>query len=120
MEGLNISKIEELRDMLKAMPEAEKPAKELSKREAVQMLSTEMRELQKRGYTIAQIAEALKGGGLEIASSTLKNYLQGTSARRKKTTAARNRSASQSPNVKQSKSKGNKGRFIPRPDTDDI
>jgi hypothetical protein len=50
-------------------------AKKHSKRAAITLLSREIAELKRRGYTIEQIAEALSGSGLPISTPTLKNYL---------------------------------------------
>ena len=46
-----------------------------SKRAAIAMLSREIAELKRRGYTLEQVAEALSGSGLPITTPTLKNYL---------------------------------------------
>lgn len=50
-------------------------AKKHSKRAAIALLSREIVELKRRGYTLEQIAEALSGSGLPISTPTLKNYL---------------------------------------------
>jgi hypothetical protein len=63
---------------LRDMPAIEKPTQELSKQAAVAVLAREITSLRKRGYTLMQIAEALRGEGLDIATPTLKNYLQRT------------------------------------------
>lgn len=63
---------------LRDMPAVEKPKQELSKQAAVAVLVREITSLRKRGYTLVQIAEALRGEGLDIATPTLKNYLQRT------------------------------------------
>jgi hypothetical protein len=69
---------------LRGMPAAAKPKQEYTKQAAVGMLTKEINALQKRGYTLAQIAEALRGEGLDIATPTLKNYLLSTRPTRKK------------------------------------
>jgi methionine synthase II (cobalamin-independent) len=63
---------------LRDMPAIEKPKQELSKQAAVAVLAREITSLRKRGYTLVQVAEALRGEGLDIATPTLKNYLQRT------------------------------------------
>lgn len=63
---------------LRDMPAVEKRKQELSKQAAVAVLAREITLLRKRGYTLVQIAEALRGEGLDIATPTLKNYLQRT------------------------------------------
>lgn len=50
-------------------------ARKHSKRAAIAMLSREIAELKRRGYTLEQVAEALSGSGLPISTPTLKNYL---------------------------------------------
>lgn len=72
---------------LRDMPAAEKPRQEYTKQAAVEVLIKEIRGLQKRGYALAQIAEALRGEGLDIATPTLKNYLLRTKPARKKLSA---------------------------------
>lgn len=61
-------------------------ARKHSKRAAIAMLSREIAELKRRGYTLEQVAEALSGSGLPISTPTLKNYLhrQGRTAERSK------------------------------------
>ncbi|WP_229258763.1 protein mobC [Duganella flavida] len=70
---------------LRSMPAVAKPKQEYTKQAAVGMLTKEINTLQKRGYSLAQIAEALRGEGLDIATPTLKNYLLRTKPARKKT-----------------------------------
>jgi len=71
-----IEQVEQLAQRLRALPEVEKPRKDLSKQEAISMLAKEIIVLQKRGYTLEQISEILCGEGLEITTATLRNYLQ--------------------------------------------
>ena len=54
----------------------EKKKEELSKFEAVKALSKEIAGMQKKGYSIEQISNALRESGLDIATPTLKSYLQ--------------------------------------------
>lgn len=68
-------KIEEIAKALRDMPPI-KPQKEHSKQEAVRILAKEITALQKRGYTLEQIAEKLRDEGLDISTPTLKSYLQ--------------------------------------------
>ena len=60
---------------LRELPPIEKQIKH-SKQETVKLLAKEIVALQKRGYTLDQIAAALRGEGLDIATPTLKSYLQ--------------------------------------------
>ena len=68
--------LEAIAAKLREMPPVEKKKQEHSKQEAVRVLSKEIAALQKRGYTLDQISETLRGEGLSIATPTLKSYLQ--------------------------------------------
>ena len=73
---------------LRDMPAVEKRRQEYSKQAAVAVLIKEITALQKRGYALAEIAEALRGEGLDIATPTLKNYLLRIKPARKKPSTA--------------------------------
>jgi hypothetical protein len=73
---LTTEKIEAIAAKLRELPAIEKKKPEFSKQEAVKLLSKEIVAMQKRGYTLVQISEALRGEGLSIATPTLKTYLQ--------------------------------------------
>ncbi|HTP30382.1 MAG TPA: hypothetical protein VMK12_32590 [Anaeromyxobacteraceae bacterium] len=51
--------------------------------QAIKMLSKEIRELRKRGYSWDGIVKLFEAGGVTISSTTLKNYVTRTGARRK-------------------------------------
>ena len=70
-----IETIENLQESLKSLPAVEVKKREVSKPEAVQMLATQVTELQEKGYTIEMIAEIFTTRGLEIKPQTLKSYL---------------------------------------------
>lgn len=107
-----------------------------SKQEAIKMLAKEIASLQKRGYTLDQVAETLSGKGISIATPTLKNYLQRAKAKSLKGAYAKARrdgkdthseqalvSTQESTNaVVQNKTEfvQNKATFVPRPDSDDL
>lgn len=78
-----IEQIDEIAEKLRQMPPVEKRNQEVSKQEAVKVLAKEIVAMQKRGYTLEQISEALKGNGLDIATGTLKSYLQRAKPARK-------------------------------------
>lgn len=61
---------------LRQMPPAEKKKRDFSRQEAVKILAKEITALQRRGYSLEQISESLRGEGLDVATPTLKNYLQ--------------------------------------------
>ena len=65
-------KVEEIRSKLKGLP----PKKvELTKQEVVKSLKKEIEELKKKGYTLQDIADTLKGSGITISAPTLRSYL---------------------------------------------
>jgi hypothetical protein len=66
---------EKIAATLRALPAIEPPPKKLTKEEMIKLLSKEIRDLQKRGYNLEQIASSLKGEGLDISTPTLKSYL---------------------------------------------
>lgn len=61
---------------LRAMPPIEKKKQQHNKQEAVKVLAREIAAMQKRGYTLDQISKVLRGEGLDVATPTLKSYLQ--------------------------------------------
>lgn len=61
---------------LRQMPPAEKKKRDFNRQEAVKILAKEITGLQRRGYSLEQISESLRGEGLDVATPTLKNYLQ--------------------------------------------
>lgn len=75
MMGYKLEQIEAIAAKLRDLPAIEPPPKDLSKKEAVKLLSKEIRSLQKRGYSLEQIATSLKGEGLDISTYTLKSYM---------------------------------------------
>lgn len=105
------------------MPPVEKKKQTYSKQEAVRVLSKEIAALQKRGYTLDQIAETLRGEGLSIATPTLKSYLQRAKPASKKATAQApgdTPSARPAANKPEMSADTSKATFTPKPDTDDI
>ena len=74
--GYTAAQVEEIASKLRELPTIEPPPKDLTKQEVVKMLAKEIKSLQKRGYSLEQIASSLKGEGLDISTPTLKSYLQ--------------------------------------------
>lgn len=108
---------------LRDMPAVEKPKQQLSKQAAVAVLAREITSLRKRGYTLVQIAEALRGEGLDIATPTLKNYLQRTKSAPKiaaKTAAKKTADTPRPPSGTGKRTVGSKSAFAAPADTDDI
>lgn len=117
--------IEDMRSKLKDLPTIEKVKKEHSKAETVRMLSREIGTLQKRGYSLEQISEYLKGGGMDIGTATLKSYMQrAKAATSPKSKAQEPKDTPPSPPPEPSTPRPevdkSKAYFTPRPDTDDI
>ena len=74
--GYTVAQVEEIASKLRALPTIEPPPKNLTKSDVVKMLAKEIKSLQKRGYSLEQIASSLKGEGLDISTPTLKSYMQ--------------------------------------------
>jgi hypothetical protein len=74
--GYTVKQVEEIASKLRALPAIEPPPKDLTKSDVVRMLAKEIKSLQKRGYSLEQIASSLKGEGLDISTPTLKSYMQ--------------------------------------------
>ena len=112
--------LEAIAAKLRDMPIVEKKKQEHSKQEAVRVLSKEIAVLQKRGYTLDQISETLRGEGLSIATPTLKSYLQRAKPASKKTPVqAPGDTPPPRPAVK-NPADASKATFTPKPDSDDI
>ena len=106
--------LEQIALKLREMPEPSKTQQELSKQEAVKILAKDIASLQKRGYSIEQIAESLSGAGLDISTPTLRNYL--TRAKGEKKTPRKK--AAQEPVTRVTDPA--KATFTPTPDSDEI
>jgi hypothetical protein len=110
--------LEAIAAKLRDMPPVEKKKQEHSKQEAVRMISKEIASLQKRGYTLDQISETLRGEGLSIATPTLKSYLQRAKPVKKAPVQVPG-DTPPPPSPKQLADTSN-GTFTPKPDSDDI
>src|SRR6185437_11046541 len=75
---------ERLVEKLRAMPPKDPSQRRLDKQALVKHLAEEIASLQQRGYTIEEVAESLRGHGLDITTPTLKNYLQRARGKRVK------------------------------------
>src|SRR6185503_3770562 len=75
---------ERLVENLRAMPPKAPSKRRLDKQGLVKHLAEEIASLQQRGYTIEEVAESLRGHGLDITTPTLKNYLQRARGKRVK------------------------------------
>ena len=61
---------------LRELPDIEKRKRQHKKKEAIKLLGKDIAALRKRGYTLEQVSEVLRGKGLDITERTLRNYLQ--------------------------------------------
>lgn len=110
--------LEAIAAKLREMPPVEKKQQEHSKQEAVRVLSKEIAALQKRGYTLDQISETLRGEGLSIATPTLKSYLQRAKPAKKAPVQAPGDTPPPLPAHKTADT--SKATFTPKPDSDEI
>ena len=105
---------------LREMPPIEKKKQRHSKQEAVKIISKEIIALQKRGYSLDQISETLRGEGLNIATPTLKSYLQRARPIKKSSAQVPHQDTPPAPPPKKKHVDTDKATFIPKPDSDDI
>lgn len=75
MTRITAEKIEKIAKKLRQLPPVQKKP-EYSAEEAINLLKTEISAMKKRGYSLIQIAQALRAEGLEVDTPTLKGYLQ--------------------------------------------
>ena len=104
---------------LREMPPVEKKKQEHSKQDAVRILSKEIALLQKRGYTLDQISETLRGEGLSSVSPRPKSSLQSARPARQAPVQAPGDTPRPRPAVKKP-ADTSKATFTPKPDSDDI
>ena len=67
--------IQQISQKFKKMPRAPLAAVSTTKQEAVKLLANDIASLQRRGYTLEQITESLRGEGVDLSTPTLKSYL---------------------------------------------
>jgi hypothetical protein len=67
--------IQQISLKFKKMPRAPLAAVNTTKQEAVKLLANDIASLQRRGYTLEQITESLRGEGVDLSTPTLKSYL---------------------------------------------
>ncbi len=124
--GFTRVQLEEIAVKLRAMPKLEPPPRDLTKQEAVKVLAKEIKSLRAKGYSMEQIANSLKGFGLDVSTPTLKNYLQKSKPKSKALAPTSNtplsESSDNSPTKKSEpvKATDSKAKFTPRKDRTDI
>src|SRR5688572_3175589 len=69
---------EQMAEKLRALPAIDESRRRLNKQKVINHLAAEILGLQQRGYTLEQVADSLRGVGLDITTPTLKSYLQRT------------------------------------------
>lgn len=75
MKRITADRIERIAKKLRALPPVQKKP-EYSAEEAIGLLKSEISAMRKRGYSLMQVADALRAEGLEIDAVTLKGTLQ--------------------------------------------
>ena len=73
---ITLEKVEQLREKMKSAPEVAPEKREVTKQEAVAALRAEIEMMQKRGYTLDEIAKMISENGIDLTTPTLKSYLQ--------------------------------------------
>lgn len=139
----SVDTIEKLKESLREKESQPVKKQQLSKLEAVKMLAGEIKELQKRGYTLEQVCEFLREGGIDISTPTLRNYLQRAKEKKRaasgETTRKRNKEQAsdlrqksliedidkqnkkpQSAKLETMKQAQSKATFVPTEDSDDL
>jgi predicted transcriptional regulator len=66
--------VENIAQKFQALPEIEGSARSVTAKEAVKTLRKEIAILRKKGYSFEAIAEIMRGEGLDLSASTVKNY----------------------------------------------
>jgi hypothetical protein len=89
-----VESADRLAQELRAIPPKDPAKRKLDKQGMVKILAQEIIALQQRGYTIEEVAESLRGRGLDITTPTLKNYLQRAKGKTEKRSTSRSHSAS--------------------------
>ena len=126
---LTLGKLESLAAKLRSLPEVTNKDRKVSKQEGVRFLVEEIKAMQKRGYTLDQVREYLQGGGLDIGTTTLKNYLNRSKPTQKKAQKAKTDTPPAAPAPKgaasdsktvEKKAGGTKATFEPREDSEEI
>ena len=75
---LTRSLVDEAADKLKSLGPIPKEQQEVSKIDAIKLLRGQIKALQKKGYSMEQVAETLTEYGIPITAATLSSYLNKT------------------------------------------
>jgi hypothetical protein len=71
---LTRARIAQIAEKLRKMPPAPPAEVNVTKQEAVRLLEREIAGQQRKGYSLEQIVESLRGEGLDLTTPTLKSY----------------------------------------------
>lgn len=72
---ITISLVEELRQKLEAQPPVDASKRQITKAEAIQLMSKEIKTLQERGYSLEMIARLISENGMKISKATLSSSI---------------------------------------------
>jgi hypothetical protein len=82
--AVTLADIDTIREKMQGAPDIEKSRRRITKQEAIRALYPEIEAMQRKGYTLEQIAEFVTSSGLAITVATLKSYLQRIKSQRPK------------------------------------
>jgi hypothetical protein len=80
--ALTYAQLETLKEEMKALKAPPKDNLVANKQESVRVLAGAILELQERDFSMDQIADWLKGKGLDLTTPTLKSYLSRVNAKK--------------------------------------
>ena len=70
-----VEQIEAVRQALRKVRPTDRKLRQMSKQSAIAALASEIRQMRRKGHTLAGIAAFLSEKGVEVTTDTLKNYL---------------------------------------------
>jgi hypothetical protein len=73
--AFTIESLDRIAAKLRALPPVDRSTRSLNKQEMVRRLAREIASLQRRGYTLEEVAESLRSSDVPITTPTLKSYL---------------------------------------------
>lgn len=117
---ITVDTIERAKKAMLELPEKAPEQRSVTSREAVAAMKKEILALQKRGYTLEEIAACMSGVGVHIASHTLRAYMQRVSAKRAPKPATDAPATPAAPAAAPAAPAASQARFELRPDTEDI
>jgi hypothetical protein len=124
MTKLTLETVENLRSKIAELPEVKSNQVAVSKQHAITLLKKDIETMKKKGYSIEQVAEVLKEGGIELSPATLKNYMhRATPAKAgstKKAEPKQQATQEQAKSTPVEQQTSGTGTFTPRTDSDEI